>query len=97
MNRGAEQVTVHGIPKSRTWLCDFHFHVPARQTEGNYRNMNGRGGITTHPTDIKRIIRGYDENCMPIYLITEINQKNYLKDTKLPMFTQNKQKTFLYL
>ena len=34
---------------------------------------------------------------MPIYLITEINQKNYLKDTKLPMFTQNKQKTFLYL
>ena len=26
MNRGAWQATVHGITKSQTRLCDFHFH-----------------------------------------------------------------------
>ena len=26
MDRGARQATAHGIIKSQTWLCDFHFH-----------------------------------------------------------------------
>ena len=26
MDRGAWLATVHGVPKSRTWLSDFHFH-----------------------------------------------------------------------
>ena len=27
MNRGAWQVTVHGVAKSLTWLSDFHFQA----------------------------------------------------------------------
>ena len=51
MDRGAWQVTVHGVAKSRTWLSDFHF-------EQVYSLVKG------HPEVLKKHPPGASDQCL---------------------------------
>ena len=42
MDKGAWQVTVHGVPKSWTWLSDWHTHTPGA-CELNWEKANRTG------------------------------------------------------
>ena len=48
MDRGARQATVHGIPKSWTWLRDFHFYFHKKTFSKTFLNAAVRVDLIAH-------------------------------------------------
>ena len=48
MDRGAWRATVHGVAKSWTRLCNFHFHLSLYLRKANKRKMWGPGDSEPH-------------------------------------------------
>ena len=88
MDRGAWQATVHGIPKSWTWLNDFHFHFSVENSMAiSLKNEHWIVIWSSSSTSwcIKKVkVRTWTDVCIPMFLVTLFIVAKTRKQSKCP-------------